>query len=483
MHSSKLLTFLRTFTPDERKAFAAFVQSPYFNSNKKVAKLYLYIRTTAPDFIAPKLERKKAFKHLFPKEVYREIKLHQLMSEMVKLVEKFWIQQGIEQQHFPQQLQLTRSYRQRNLEQYWQKNRRQLQTALSSQPDDIEAAEVYFYQYQLEADLHQSIEIAEQRTREPNLQSISDSLDRFYCINKLKYYCKALNYQRFKTISYEWTMITDILKEVEKGELLQIPAVAIYYQGVQTLLEKDDAVQHFEQLKSLLRLHAKRFSRAEIQNMFILARNYCIRQVNKGSRDFLKEIFELYKIEIAQEIILEEGKLSPTTYKNITTVALALEEFEWFEQFIHDYQWAVTPETFNFTLAQLRFEQKKYKTVIRLLQQAEYEEALLLLTAKALLLKTYFELSLQSTDNFEYEDKLDNYLVSFTVFLQRKKEALTKHYIYYVNFVKVVKAIVKAIHYGAEVDTAKLHQLEQKLNMTKQITEKPWLRDKLKELT
>ena len=347
MHSSKLLTFLRTFTPSELKTFAAFVQSPYFNSNKKVAKLYGYIRSTAPDFTARKLERKNVFKHLYGNAPYKEIKLHQVMSEMVKLVERFWIQQGMEQQHFPQQLQLVRAYRERGLEQYWQKNRQIVQQSLHTGPIQIDAAELFYHQFLLEADLHESIELAEQRNQEPNLQAISDSLDHFYIINKLKYYCKALNYQRFQTITYQWRMIETILKVVENEALMEVPAIAIYYEGVQTLLEKGEDVQHFEQLKRLLGAHAKRFSRTEIQNMFILARNYCIRQVNKGNRAFLKEIFELYKIEIAQEIILEEGKLSPATYKNITTVALSLEEFEWFEQFIYDYKWGSHARNFQ----------------------------------------------------------------------------------------------------------------------------------------
>ncbi len=491
MHTSKLLVFIQTLSTEELKSFGQFVQSPYFNSNKKVVQLYQYIRKSAPNFEAKRLERQKAFKHLFPGQAFKEIKLQQLMSEIVKLLEKFWVQEDFKQATTQQQLLLTKNFRQKKLNPYWEKNQQALATLLQEKNKNNKVGDTHYYQFQLAVELHENIETAEQRNKEPNLQNVSDNLDQYYFINKLKYYCKALNYQRFKSVNYDFTLIEEVLQEVAKGQTktgekwLDNPTIAIYYYGVQTLLKpqnEETATIHFKPLKQLLKKHAPYFPRQEIQNMFVLARNFCIKQINSGNRNYLAEVFDLYKIEIDQKLILEEGKLSASTYKNITTVALSLEKFVWLEAFIYDYKWAVNTDTFNFTLAQLRFAQKKYVEVLQLLQDADCEEILLLLANKALLLKTYFELSLDPQNEFIYEDKLENFLVSFTTFLHRKKDTLPKHYIFYLNFAKMVKDMIKATHYNVEKDMSKLQVLSKKLTSITKMTEKPWLRKKMKEL-
>ena len=88
MYQSKLISFLKKFTKDELKSFATFVQSPYFSNNKKASKLYLYIRKSAPDFTSRRLDRVKAFDYLFPNVPFKEIKLQQVMSELVRLIER-----------------------------------------------------------------------------------------------------------------------------------------------------------------------------------------------------------------------------------------------------------------------------------------------------------------------------------------------------------------------------------------------------------
>ncbi len=480
MQNSKLLTFLKTFTKAELKAFGLFVKSPYFNTSKKVVQLYEYIRVAAPSFTARRLSKQKAFDYLYPNKPYKEILLLQLMSELVKLIEIFWVHEDIQKEALQKELQLIKIYRNKQLTPYWERARNRLADSIN----DLGTNDRYYYQFKLALDLHDAIENEKQRNREPNLQNISNSIDYYYFVTKLKYYCKALNYQRFQSVNYEWLMIEELLITIEEKQdaLLKIPAIAIYYHGVKTLLQNEHTKIHFEKLKQLLHQHATRFDKGEIQNMFVLARNYCIRQLRKGSKKYLAEVFDLYKIEISQNLLLEEGKLSASTYKNITTVALSLKKFTWLEEFIYEYKWAVNSETYNFNLAQLRFHQQKYQEVLLLLQDADYEEALLLLGTKTLLLKTHFELSLQNPDSLIHEDKLDNFLVNFTALLHRRKETLPKHYIYYLNLVRMVREIMNIVHYKINIDINKLTLLKKQLDEANDVTEKPWLQEKLTQL-
>ena len=242
------------------------MQSPYFNSNKKVVELYKYIRTAAPRFTTQRLERQQTFKHLYPSQKFKEIKLQQLMSELLKLIEKFWVQQDFDTKRLPKNLSLIKSYRQKGLYVYWEKEMPKVEITLTTETSKLEAADIHLYDFFLALEQHQAIEAAEQRNREPNLQEVSDKLDCYYIVNKLKYYCKALNYQRFQTTSYDWAMIETVLQEVEKKKWLDIPAVAIYYHGVKTLLENEAVEIHFEQLKQLLHQYARKWS-SKAQNI------------------------------------------------------------------------------------------------------------------------------------------------------------------------------------------------------------------------
>ena len=113
MHNSKLIAFFKTFTRADFKAFLSFVQSPYFNNNKKVIDLYRYIRSAAPRFTASRLGKHQTFAHLYPNQKFKEIKLQQLMSELIKVIEKFWIQQAFNENELSKDMALIKKYRQK----------------------------------------------------------------------------------------------------------------------------------------------------------------------------------------------------------------------------------------------------------------------------------------------------------------------------------------------------------------------------------
>lgn len=478
MQNSKVVALLKTFSKREGKLLEKYIRSPFFNTNPTMVLFLKYLQKSAPDFKGRRLERKKAYIALFPNEPFKEIKIQQYMSDLVGLVEAFWVHQAAKRKDVEKYLTIAEQYRKRNLAHYWKKN---MEVAADKIAHSAPETTIFCYQQlQIDTALHQAIEAEGQRDQEPNLQQVSDSLDAFYIVSKLKYYCKALNYQRFKTTSYDLQMIVEILAQVERKPYPHIPAIRIYYHAVQTLLDPK-AEAHFNQLKKLLHQHSAQLHPTEVQDMFVLARNYCIQQLNTGNKAYLREIFDLYKIEIANYTPAQAEKLPPSTYKNIATVALLLKEHQWLENFIYTFKNTVTEPLFTFNLASLRFSQKRFEEVVELLQPTEYEEVLLHLSVKSLLLKTYFELEQENPHDFDYEDRLDLYITSFTAFLNRKKEQLTKHYIYYLNLTRYLRELLK---WGRSLEktNAKLQQLNESITATTKIAEKVWLQEKVQAL-
>jgi len=261
-------------------------------------------------------------------------------------------------------------------------------------------------------------------------------------------------------------MIDEILQEAIKEKYHHYPAIQIYYHGVYTLLDVDNE-KHFYALKKLLKLHTHTFSKIEMENIFIMARNFCAKNYNLGRRKYTREIFELYKIEIEESIIFKNHRtpeIPDSSCRNIIKSALRLTN-----------RTKITNEVYTLSLANVYFHQQKYKTVLELLQPINFKEVLLELAARSLILKTYFQLC-RITNDFEYEDNLEAYIESFNIFLKRKKEVLTKGYLLYLNLIKFTHTINK-LYWSPKLDKNKLMDIHQKILTTPETAEWDWLKE------
>jgi len=305
------------------------------------------------------------------------------------------------------------------------------------------------------------------------LQVLHNQFDAYYLCVKLKYYCKVLNFQHFRSHNYNIALINEILQEAVKEKYHNYPAIQIYYHGVHTLLDIDNE-KHFYALKKLIKLHTHTFSKVEMENIFIMARNFCAENYNRGKRKYTKEIFELYQIEIEENIIFEDDKIPDSSCRNIIKSALMLNETQWAISFLEAHKAKITNEIYTLSLANVYFTQQKYEDTLKLLLHINFKEVLIELAARSLILKTYFQLC-RTTNNFEYEDNLEAYIESFNTFLKRKKEVLTKGYLLYLNFIKFTQAINK-LYWKPKLDQTKLAKIHQQILKTPVTAEWEWLK-------
>lgn len=471
MESSKLVALLKQFKNDEWNAFNRFVQSPYYNGRPKVIQLFQLLKKEAPAWNSKKIEKKRIYSKLFPKENYKDQRLVELRNALVKLIEQFWTihtKKGMAEYYRL----LAIAYHQHGLLNYRDVNLEKSIQVLEQNQMDVELYHNNMFDYQLK--LHHLIEAEDKRNQEPNLQALHDQLDAFYLCSKLKYYCKVLNYQNFRSHQYNISMVNMVLEEAAKDKYATHPSIQIYLQGVYTLLSIDNEEQ-FYKLKSLLVQNIDQFSIEELQNIFTMARNFCIKNLRRGKRAYIKETFDLYKIEIEKELIFQEDKIPGAICLNIMKSALMLNKTKWANNFLNDYRAKISKEVFIWSLANVRFHQKEYDKVLSLLEGVDFKEVLLTLSARALILKTYFQLC-RTTTNFEYEDKLEAYIDSFNAFLKRKKEVLTKGYLLYLNLIKFTQAINK-LYWKPKLNKDKLAEIHRQILATSKTAEWDWLKE------
>lgn len=153
------------------------------------------------------------------------------------------------------------------------------------------------------------------------------------------------------------------------------------------------------------------------------------------------------------------------------TLGLILREYAWLEHFIQDYRRYLLPahreSMYSFCRARLEYSRQNYDRALQLLQKADYEDLLLNLSAKAVLLKIFYELA-------EF-DLLDAHLNAMTTFLNRKKiMAYQKEN--YQNLLRYTRKLLELKPY----DGADKAALIQQIQTTKALAEREWLLEQLR---
>lgn len=479
MHQSKVFSYLKTFSEKEWKSFEKFVQSPYFGGSEPLLHLLQYIRKwSQKDWQHRRLHREAAYRFLFPKDAdIQIIKLQQLMSLLTACIEQFWVQQRLTVEEDMYQIQLAHSLQMRGLKAHCESSRHKTRQLLQQQA--LRADVTLYRYYELAVQQHQMVEAEAVRNVEPCLQEVMDSLDVFYCTNKLRYYCKALNFKRLKQQQhYNFGFTEPLLDFVKQARFLQSSLIEMYYCIAQTLLAVPDSEVFYRQFKAILLQNDPLISREEKQHLFIFAINFCIAEINAGKREYWNEVFHIYQTEIDFDLLLVQGIVPAASYRNIFVVAEILGELAWLDDFLLKHKDRVEAAAYRLNVAKLRFLQQRHRTVLQELEQLTPDDKQMLLTAKCLQIKALYELYCQDEKTLQYEDALSAHLVNFTNYLRRNKSILPTNYVYYLNFCKYLHRII--VWADMPQRNSKERQLlADKIQKTTEITEKKWLIDVL----
>ena len=237
---------------------------------------------------------------------------------------------------------------------------------------------------------------------------------------------------------YKLNMLPEMSAYASQHDFSAYPGIAAYWIVLQTQ-EKPQETKHFFELKQLLKKHSRIFPEAELRELYSYAINYCLRRVNVGEQNFLKELFSLYKETLRSGLLLENGQISFWSYKNITGVALRLREFEWVEKFIRNYNSMLAEEfrenALHYNLAELNFYKRDFDKTMTHLNKVEFSDIYYSFDTKKMMMKIYFE-----------KDEIDallSLMASFRVFIKRNHSVSEANKLAYENFISIINQFLK----------------------------------------
>jgi len=465
MENTRLIALIATLSNKEIKGMHQFLNSPFFNNRASVTRLFLYL---TDNMTLHKLipTREDSYYYVISSknktEPYDDQQIRLWMSYLLKLIEKFLVHHSFFEDEINVKTKLAEIYRQRNLPKHQERNLSELQKLINK--STFRNAAFYSNDFRLQLEQYR-FQSSNKRMSELNLQKMTDSLDVSYISQKLRQSCFAMAHQTVYKTEYNLGPLKEIITYIDNTDLLEIPAISVFYYAYKIMVEPD-VTSNFHQLKKLLVESENKFTKEEFGDLFILAINFCIKRYNAGDRAYLKDEFEIYKHGIEQNLFLTNNMLSRFTYRNVVTVALVLEEYEWAEKFIGDYKnkidKAYRESMYSFSMARLEYSRKNYSSALVLLQKAIYKDLLLNLAAKTVMLKIYFEL--------EEFDLLDAHLGAMQTFIKRKN-IIGYHKDNYLNLVYFTKKLMEVNPY----DKSEKEQLRDTIASKKAIAEKEWL--------
>lgn len=471
VEKSQLIAILRVLDAKELKILKKWLHSPIHNQREDVVALFEYLTSGNHLAEAKFLYKERVFPKIFGRSApYDDAKIRQTIHFLQKAVEKFLVFEELTADEIRNKIALAISFRQRNLDKVFQ---RTLSGLEESRETTGQRTDSFFRnEYLIEQEKYNFM-ADRQPAAKLNLQAVADALDKTFIIEKLKLSCRMIFHQALYKANYEISFLEDILEFIENKDLIKEPAIGVYYYILKAITEQQDDRRYFEQLRSLVQSSIRVFPPSELREIYLMGINYCIKKINAADEAYKRETFEWYKQGLESKILLENNQVTQKTYFNAVAAALLVKEFNWADRFIAGYKkWLPADQRENlshFCRSKLLFEKKDYKSAMRLLAQVEYDDILLNLNAKSMLVKMLYEQ--------EELDSLDSLLESVRTFIQRKK-VIGYHKNIYSNLVKYTRKLVRVNPYSAE----QKEKLRQEILAANPLAERQWLLEQLGQL-
>ena len=374
MLKSPLIEAIRTFIKQDIKEFGLFIQSPFFNTNQSVIKLYEQIKKLYPEFDEKQMDKKLMFGKAFGKIKYDDGFMRMTVFRLLELTKEYLIHKNLQRNFLMKDTLLLDELNSRELNTLMVKSIHELDKKIEKQK--TKEAETYLASFRLEyfkndIKARDTKMITYKDTLDKDLMLEQKNLNTFFFISSLKFFQYFLNQKNFviKAEGYP-DFMNDVLKYLKSHtEYLNAPVLKIYFYLVMLLTEKDD--KYFFELKKILFEDKDDLSYTEKFNLIVVLRNYAQQKHHEGNNEFIEIVFDILNFSIEKNLLtpLPGGKyINELRFMNIVWSGLTAKKFGWVRDFMKKHINKIEPDKRQYVLA--------YNTAKMEVELGNYHEAL-----------------------------------------------------------------------------------------------------------
>lgn len=409
--SSKLGRNLSKLSRKEKARFLDFVNSPFFNTHQPTQVLAQLLLVDFQDL--SQLNKAQLSKFLFPEKPIDETAVSNVMSYLMKLLEKFLIQLGLEVAD-QQEIYLLQAAHHRHMTKLVDHTFKKL--ASSKNKLSKRGAQQLLREYQLNILRHNTLRWEDRFQADQSLNQAIRSLDNWWLVEKLDKTGELMALAGAGPVDY--TPTPEIIQLAQRDISGQEPLARMFQKCLLTMTEPAEETHYFE-LRQLLKTHEKSLPVSDRKRIHRHLLNYCGKRVNRNDLKYRREMFEIYQEITASKLILERGFIQQITYNNITSLACLLGSMEWADKFVEEYRKHLLPEgaksAYAFNLAKVRFFEKRFDEALVLFGKVKFINAFYQLNCRVFQLKIYYE-----TGELRL---LESNLESLRLYLMRSRKA------------------------------------------------------------
>lgn len=463
MERLKILDLIGHLSPKEKESVAFFLNSGFISVKPELKNLFENLMVQNG-----KYDKTVLWKAVFPTSKPDENKYRKLCHELLQTVELALAMQHLLLDEDKMQQQLLGYYLENELPVFFEQKIGKTR-ALNNSHHKI-GSNRYLHQYQLEHQYFLYMQKQENIQSSLNISISSQSLDRFYCTQKLKYICNSINYKAIlgKTEFIEFD--TEVFSMIEKSALKDDALIAIYY-SIYQLQTNTENESIYPVVRQLLEQHAPDLEKPDLSDILQYLINFCIKKINQSREAYLDELFIIYTIYLQN---VREKVFSPIRFKNIFLLALKMKKFEWAELFIDGYggklPLKVRETTIAYNKARLYYDTRQFDRVLDTLLHLQHDEVQFNLISKVLIVKTFYE-----KNEIQF---LENYIQSFKAYILRNKEMNQQNKKIHLNFLKMMKKLIR-LEYASKDAIA---QFKETIVSTENLPDKIWFLEKIELL-
>lgn len=469
MEKSKLLEVFKTLDKQEIKDFGKYLEGNGYKKNTKVHNLYVFISKQYPDFDSKKIEKNYVIKKMSIKVTDNLKRLQALMNRLYASLEDYIVKVQLEKEKVDRDFLLLKALQDRNLDKYFFNRAESLEKEWEDA--NIVGIDHLFDVYKL----------SKMHTEHPNLVES----ERIAYQKKLD---KELEIHFFTAKIYRALITSYGLQDAQLEELTQLileqSKVPAFQDNSQiSFLSKllqdksDNNIDNYDILIAEFKECYTKFNQPEQWDIIAFLENYCLQNYHKGKKEYLQKIFELFVFGAKHQIILENGIIDETRFRQMVVVACSQKELEWAEKFIKDYSVYLNKEVqydnVQFCQATLDFEKANFEQVLDKLIFVKFKDIRLGIQAKSVLLMTYYELE-------DYEEQFFSLVKSLSTYLRRNADLQEVMYLKepYSNFIKYIKKL-QMLRYDSNM---KIKELLDAIETENVLSNKLWLINKVNQI-
>jgi hypothetical protein len=468
MFTIKVLESLKSLTPEEFKDFGKYLNSPIHNSTLNLISFYDLIKKYYPEFPEKKLNSTYLFGKVFEKKPFDIKLLSRLSADMTEKFEDFLIliEQNkevlIKQKFLLSQLLKRKLYRQfeEELEHSYK-----ILNKIAYKDEDY-----YLNKFFIETLKKEFLATNNPITKMgKEFQKYSEQVDNliyFFVIIMLKEYLHI--HSRKSSVNYEveFKFYNEIMSIIaHKPETYKNERLIFLLSNFLKIYDETYDEGLFKKLREILKENEP-FIKRDVYNFLIIDLfNYCMNQDEAGRKIYQPESIKLMNEMLENDVLIrDDGYISGYTYRNLQSIALRFNRFDWAKNFIENYKNRLPPDdkdnSYRISLATLYSRlgdtnedgKEDYLRSLQHLNNVKTEDYSYMTRLKNLQIHNYYYLG-----DFE---SIISILDSFKHYLHANKQIPHDEKIRMTNYIKSMNKLIKIIH-GSKTYT--LHGLKHEI--------------------